>query len=646
MPSTLVVFPPLSSNFSAAASSPQFGVRNGHRLINFDDTTVEQNFYTGVMPLAYAGAGLTAEIEFLAATAIVGDVVWGISFERASTDFDADSFAAEITVTQTTGGTSGIPTKASIAFTNSQIDGLFAGEQFRIRLRRVATDAADTMVGDAQASTVAFIQQSGGGGGGGFFQDGVGTDAAVGKGVVAPLAGGSNSLAQGNASNAILDNSIAIGDTNVVEGLQAGAFGKNNTIGTSGFGSRDSWALGYGNTIGLSAGENFTFGRNNTVAASQAFNVITGEGNTGNGTTSLMGGFGNTVAGYVNMAFGYSNDILASDYCIAFGGYNDIAASQHQSFAFGKLNTVTGGGGNVLVAGFTNSLNRQESLVVGANNTVNGYGDAIGVVGSDNEVGSYNYCSLVVGRTNKAGKYGYGWLIVGDICGAASSTTGYSGIGAIAVGQNLTFGATSSNGTILCGSAITLTDGHEANLWVGRNLVSGASATHNMICVGIQNQIDGATSCIAHGIRAHALRDKQRAFSAGRNTSIGDAQWSFLVEHLQTTNATQTTMLTFPLEEDQGYAFRALLVAFNTTTNAECAALELSTTVGLRNTGGAAVMGTAPTAFTNSDNTGGNSTSFAAQLNTSTNDLIVQVTGVAAQTVKWTLKLEFSEVTG
>ena len=47
-------------------------------------------------------------------------------------------------------GTSGIDTYTTLAFTNSQIAGLLAGEAFRLRIRRNGANAGDTMTGNAQ----------------------------------------------------------------------------------------------------------------------------------------------------------------------------------------------------------------------------------------------------------------------------------------------------------------------------------------------------------------------------------------------------------------------------------------------------------------------------------------------------------------
>ena len=71
---------------------------------------------------------------------------------------DADAFAAQVTGTSTTSATSGVVTRTSIALTNAQADAIAAGDAFRLRVQRVATDAGDTMVGDAQALRVGISQ--------------------------------------------------------------------------------------------------------------------------------------------------------------------------------------------------------------------------------------------------------------------------------------------------------------------------------------------------------------------------------------------------------------------------------------------------------------------------------------------------------
>lgn len=139
---------PPSSNFAAPES------RNNHLVLDFDPSTIWSALFPGVLPRNYSGNGITVYIAWVAATATSGDVDWGGSFERhdaSGLDIDADSFASEKTVFSSAPGTSGQVIYASISFSNgAEIDSLAAGESFRFKLRRVATDAGDTMTGNAQ----------------------------------------------------------------------------------------------------------------------------------------------------------------------------------------------------------------------------------------------------------------------------------------------------------------------------------------------------------------------------------------------------------------------------------------------------------------------------------------------------------------
>lgn len=139
---------PPASNYS----TPDF--RNFHPVLDYDKATQEGTYFEDVLPRAYAGGGVTCRIAFSATTVTTGDVVWGISWERhasAGDDLDADSFAAERTVTATVNGTSGKLTYAEIAFTDgAQMDSVAAGEHFRLRLQRVAADGADTADNDGE----------------------------------------------------------------------------------------------------------------------------------------------------------------------------------------------------------------------------------------------------------------------------------------------------------------------------------------------------------------------------------------------------------------------------------------------------------------------------------------------------------------
>lgn len=127
-----------------------FDIRNGHLVLEFDPgATVERADFEGVLPRNYAGGGITVTIGFMVDTATSGNVVWGVAFERhddESLDLDSDSLASEGTVTAAAPATTGMVQYCTIAFTNgAAIDSLSVGEHFRLRLRRVSSDAADTV---------------------------------------------------------------------------------------------------------------------------------------------------------------------------------------------------------------------------------------------------------------------------------------------------------------------------------------------------------------------------------------------------------------------------------------------------------------------------------------------------------------------
>lgn len=145
-----------TDNEPPATNYATFNVRNGHPILEFDDTTSWAAIFTDVLPRHYAGGGLTVYIH-ASAVATSGTMGWLIAIERmddSSLDTDADSFASNVTVTAATvPGTSGQTLVLNGAFTSgAAMDSLAAGEQFRLK---VARDVAnDTAVGNVQVMSV------------------------------------------------------------------------------------------------------------------------------------------------------------------------------------------------------------------------------------------------------------------------------------------------------------------------------------------------------------------------------------------------------------------------------------------------------------------------------------------------------------
>jgi len=141
----------------AAASS-----RNGHPVLNFDDgATEERVVFNDVMSRDYSAGNVIVDVDWVAKTAVVGGVTWGIEIERdapGGQDIDSDGFAAQQDGTSTTNATSGVVTRTTITLTQAQADSIAAGDAYRMRLERVTGDVGDDMVGDAQVLRVVVRQ--------------------------------------------------------------------------------------------------------------------------------------------------------------------------------------------------------------------------------------------------------------------------------------------------------------------------------------------------------------------------------------------------------------------------------------------------------------------------------------------------------
>jgi hypothetical protein len=146
-----------ADNEPPAANYATLDTRNGHLVLDFDDTTQETAIFTGVLPRHYAAGGITVYLHWAATSATTGTVGWDVSFERigaGSQDLDADGFAGAQTVTAATvDATSGNVKITNVAVTNgANLDSIAVGEAFRVRIRRDV--ANDTATGDAELLAV------------------------------------------------------------------------------------------------------------------------------------------------------------------------------------------------------------------------------------------------------------------------------------------------------------------------------------------------------------------------------------------------------------------------------------------------------------------------------------------------------------
>jgi hypothetical protein len=141
-----------AANEPPSASYATTDLRNGHPVLDFDDTAAESAIFTGIL-YGYAGGGLTVSVGFSMTTAITNTCGWTVEIERIGDqvlDIDADSFASAQTITAVTvPGTSGFVDVVSVSISSgANMDSLADGEQFRLRLKRDV--ANDNAAGDAE----------------------------------------------------------------------------------------------------------------------------------------------------------------------------------------------------------------------------------------------------------------------------------------------------------------------------------------------------------------------------------------------------------------------------------------------------------------------------------------------------------------
>ena len=149
---SLPPFLPINSQPPAAnfATRDQTNTTSPIDVLDFDPVTAEYAVWTGLIPEGFSmTGGLKARITWkLDSATPSGNVVWAAQIERGNTDLRSDSWDSAHTATGTANGTAGIATTTEITMTN--VDGVQAGEPFRIRIYRDAAAGGDTAAFDAE----------------------------------------------------------------------------------------------------------------------------------------------------------------------------------------------------------------------------------------------------------------------------------------------------------------------------------------------------------------------------------------------------------------------------------------------------------------------------------------------------------------
>lgn len=140
-----------------ASSFAQRGERNARPVLTFDAAAGESAVWTTLLS-NYAAGGLSVDHYYGMASATTGTCQWDGAFERMvveALDLDTDSFAAPQVLSDTVAANNAHLKKASIAFTDAQIDGLLDGEMFRYKLTR---NSGDSATGAAQLHLVVVLE--------------------------------------------------------------------------------------------------------------------------------------------------------------------------------------------------------------------------------------------------------------------------------------------------------------------------------------------------------------------------------------------------------------------------------------------------------------------------------------------------------
>jgi len=128
--------------------------RNAHPMLEFSNTVDQSAMWSRPMPDFYDNGGALAYI-FFGAELNAGIVDWDVCLERIGDqilDIDVDSFAAPQSANNcTVPAVSGKIHVVTIAFTDgAQMDGIQAGEAYRIKITRGATGETGGTAGKAQ----------------------------------------------------------------------------------------------------------------------------------------------------------------------------------------------------------------------------------------------------------------------------------------------------------------------------------------------------------------------------------------------------------------------------------------------------------------------------------------------------------------
>ena len=147
-------FTPLD-NQPPASNFATLDTRNSIAVLDFDHVTEESAVFVGVVPdNAIVSSGISVRILWMATSETTGNCRWGVQFDKlAAEDTDTAVFDTATEATTATSATNGTPVITTLTCTT--VDALVAGDFFRIKIYRDASDTTnDTLAADAELIAV------------------------------------------------------------------------------------------------------------------------------------------------------------------------------------------------------------------------------------------------------------------------------------------------------------------------------------------------------------------------------------------------------------------------------------------------------------------------------------------------------------
>lgn len=140
---------------------PQLVQVNGTNIPIFGyafDPTTEEAVYFDFRAVNYGSGDLTVDVDWYADSATTGAVMWSAQIAAITPDADTQDAETDAYATATTATDSHLGTTAHrihrAVITVSNLDAIASQDDVRLRVARVAGNAADTMAGDANLTRV------------------------------------------------------------------------------------------------------------------------------------------------------------------------------------------------------------------------------------------------------------------------------------------------------------------------------------------------------------------------------------------------------------------------------------------------------------------------------------------------------------